>query len=146
MGALSDVLGDATKKNVIVEDCLELLDAEVKDKGGLSGLAVKAGYGAVKGIRPGFIRQVVTDLLPDFAKAIDPIWQDGKDAGKKTPEYFAANSERVADALLAITDEKAKRAKSGVVKSTYEKLRGSAKKNVEQAVPRLGKLVEKHVG
>jgi hypothetical protein len=31
------------------------------------------------------------------------------------------------------------------VKSTYEKLRSGAKKNVEQAVPRLAKLVEKHV-
>jgi hypothetical protein len=146
MGALSDALADPAKKATIVEDCLELLDAEVKDKSGLSGLAVKAGYAAVKGIRPGFIKQVVTDLLPEFAQGIDPIWQEGKDAGKSTPEHFNANSGRVADALLAITDEKAKRAKSGVVKSTYEKLRGTAKKNVEAAVPRLGKLIEKHVG
>jgi hypothetical protein len=50
----------------------------------------------------------------------------------------------VADALLSITDKKAERSKSGLVKSTYEKLRGSAKKNVEHAVPRLGKLVERH--
>ena len=44
----------------------------------------------------------------------------------------------------AITDAKAARAKSGVAKGAYEKLRGAAKKNVEQAVPRLGKLIEKH--
>ena len=58
--------------------------------------------------------------------------------------FFAANTGRVADALLAITDAKASRAKSAVVKGTYEKLRGSAKKNVEAAVPRLGKLIESH--
>ena len=46
--------------------------------------------------------------------------------------------------LLSITDARAKTAKSGVVRSTYDKLRGSAKKNVEAALPRLGKLVEKH--
>lgn len=146
MASLTEVLADSAKKAAIIDDCLDLLDAEVKDKGGLSGLAVKAGYGAVKGIRPGFLRQAVTDLLPDFAAAIDPIWKDGKAAGKPTPEYFVANGPRVADALLAITDAKAQKAKSGLVKSTYEKLRGTAKKNVEQAVPRLGKLVEKHVG
>ena len=51
---------------------------------------------------------------------------------------------RVADALLTITDDKAKRSKSGMVKGTYEKLRGSAKKNVEAAVPRIGAMIEKH--
>jgi hypothetical protein len=33
-----------------------------------------------------------------------------------------------------------------VVKATYERLRGTAKKNVEAAVPRLGRLIEKHAG
>jgi hypothetical protein len=33
-----------------------------------------------------------------------------------------------------------------VVKGTYDKLRGTAKKNVEAAVPRLGKLIERHAG
>jgi len=59
-------------------------------------------------------------------------------------DHFNANAPRVADALLSITDEKAKRAKSGMVKGTYDKLRGSAKKNVEAAVPRLGAMIEKH--
>jgi hypothetical protein len=52
----------------------------------------------------------------------------------------------VADALLSVTDSKAKGAKSSVVRGTYEKLRGSAKKNVEEAVPRLAKLLQKHAG
>jgi hypothetical protein len=30
------------------------------------------------------------------------------------------------------------------VKGTYDRLRPSAKKNVEAAVPRLGRLIEKH--
>jgi hypothetical protein len=107
------------KKDQVVEDCCSLIDAEVKDKGGISGLAIKAGYGAVKGIKPGFVRTVVHDLLPEFAQALDPV-------------------------LLAITDAKAARSKSGVVKGTYDKLRNSAKKNVEAAVPRLGEMVQKY--
>jgi hypothetical protein len=50
----------------------------------------------------------------------------------------------VADALLSITDAKAGHSKSGMVKGTYEKLRSSAKKNVEAAVPRLATVIEKH--
>jgi hypothetical protein len=132
------------KKEQVVDDCCSLIDAEVKDKGGISGLAIKAGYGAVKGIKPGFVRHVVSDLLPEFAQALDPVWQDAKKDGRAVGQFFSSNTARVADALLAITDAKAQRAKSAVVKGTYEKLRGSAKKNVEAAVPRLGEMVQKY--
>ena len=144
MASLTEALtGEATKKEV-VKSCCELIDAEVKDKGGISGLAIKAGYGTVKGIKPGFVEKAVEDLLPEFAKALEPIYDDAKSKNKPVGDFFAANTERVADALLAITDAKAARAKSGVAKSAYDKLRGSAKRNVEAAVPRLGRLVEKY--
>jgi hypothetical protein len=144
MRTLPEILTDEAKKPEIVADCMELIDAEVKDKGGISGLAIKAGYGAVKGIKPGFVQNAVTDMLPEFAKALEPIYQDAKSQNKPVADFFSANSTRVADALLAITDAKAQRAKSGVAKGAYEKLRGSAKKNVEAAVPRLGKIIEKY--
>ena len=144
MSTLPEILNAADKKEKVVDDCLGLIDAEVADKGGISGLALKAGYSAVKGIKPGFIRHVVTDLLPEFAQALDPFYQEAVEKKKTPSEHFVANGSRVADALLSITDTKAKNAKSGVVRSTYDKLRGTAKKNVEAAVPRLGKLVEKH--
>ena len=60
--------------------------------------------------------------------------------------HFVNNKSSVADALLSVTDAKAKNSKSGVVRGTYEKLRGSAKKNVEEAVPALAKLLKKHAG
>jgi hypothetical protein len=146
MSSLTEALTSDSKKAAVVEDCLELIDSEVADKGGLSGLAIKAGYGVVKGIKPGFIKQAVSDLLPDFATALQPIYDEAKSKSKPVADYMKDNSARVADALLAITDAKAQRSKSGAVKGTYEKLRGSAKKNVEAAVPRLGKMVEKHAG
>ncbi|MBX3228469.1 MAG: hypothetical protein KIT84_07445 [Labilithrix sp.] len=144
MGALVDKLTDEAKKKDVVKDCCDLIDAEVKDKGGISGLAIKAGYGAVKGIKPGFVENVVNDLLPEFAKALEPTYDEAKEKGESVSSYFTSHASQVADALLAITDAKAARAKSGAAKGAYDKLRSSAKKNVEQAVPRLGKLVEKY--
>src|SRR5579872_582180 len=116
MPSLTEALTADSKKGAVVEDCMALIDAEVADKGGLSGLAVKAGYKAVQGIKPGFVRQVVTDLLPDFAKALEPIYQEAKQSGRSVKDHFGANTTQVADALLTITDEKAKRSKSGMVK------------------------------
>jgi hypothetical protein len=144
MTSLVDALSAPDKKEAVIDDCIALIDAEVADKGGISGLALKAGYSAVKGIKPGFIRHVVHDLLPEFAAALEPFYKEAVEKQKKPSEYFPQHGPRIADALLSVTDSRAKNAKSGVVRSTYDKLRGSAKKNVEAALPRLGKLVEKH--
>jgi hypothetical protein len=144
MSNLVEALTSDSKKGAVADDCVALIDAEVADKGGLTGLAIKAGYKAIQGVKPGFVRQAVTDMLPEFARALEPVYADAKASGRPVREYFNANAPRVADALLGITDEKAKRAKSAMVKATYDKLRGTAKKNVEAAVPRLAAMVEKH--
>lgn len=144
MPTLPEILTNEAKKGVVVDDCCTLIDAEVKDKGGISGLAIKAGYGAIKGVKPGFVKHVITDLLPEFARALDPMYQEAKQAGKPVADFFAGRSSDVAEALLALTDEKAQHSKNSLVRGTYDKLRGTAKKNVEAAVPRLGKLIETH--
>jgi hypothetical protein len=146
MPTLPEILTNDAKKGVVVEDCCTLIDAEVKDKGGISGLAIKAGYSAIKGVKPGFVKNVVSDLLPEFARVLDPIYQDAKKAGTAVGDYFSGRSSEVAEALLALTDEKAKHSKNSLVRGTYDKLRGTAKKNVEAAAPRLGKLIESHTG
>ena len=146
MPTLPETLTNEAKKGAVVDDCCSLIDAEVKDKGGISGLAIKAGYGAIKGVKPGFVRHVISDLLPEFARVLDPIYQEAKQAGKPVSEFFVGRSPDVAEALLALTDEKSKNSKNSLVRGTYDKLRSTAKKNVEAAVPRLGKLIETHTG
>ena len=144
MATLRELLGGGDKRGRLIDDALTVLEAEVDDKGGLSGIAIKTAYKVVKGIRPGFIREVVDGLFDEFLDAVEPLYQDAV-ANKRPPgSGVRENPSRVADALLAVTDRKAERAKSQVVKSTYEKLRGSAKKQVEGACPRLASLLERH--
>jgi hypothetical protein len=145
MPTLPDTLLANPKRQAVIDDACVVLDQEVSDKGGLSGLAIKGAYGVIKGIKPGFIREVVDGLLEDFLKAVDPLYQEAVAKGVRPSAHFTANGGRVADALLAITDERAKRAQRAIVKSTYEKLRPSAKKHVEAAAPRLGGLLDRHV-
>jgi hypothetical protein len=144
MPTLAEALVSDSRKSAVVDDCIALIDAEVSDKGGLTGLAIKAGYKTIQGIKPGFVRQVVSDLLPEFASALEPIYQEAKGSGRGVRDYFNANATRAADALLTITDERASHSRSGMVKGTYEKLRGTAKKNVEAAIPRIAAMIEKH--
>ena len=146
MATLRELLGGPAKRGALIEDSLRLLDSEVDDKGGLSGIAIKTAYKVVKGISPDFLHKAVDYLMDDFLDALDPIYQSALQAGQDPKQQLVSNPSRVADALLAITDARASRAKNAVVKKTYDKLRDGAKKQVEAAVPRLGEMFARHVG
>jgi len=141
---LNDVLSDEAQRASIIEDVCLLVDGEVGKQKGISGVAVKAGYKLVQGVKPGFVRRVVESLLPDFAAALEPICEQASSQGQSVGSYFSAHTEEVAEALLAVTDGRAQSSDHGSVKGAYGKLRGSARKNVESAVPGLGQIIEKY--
>lgn len=143
MTSLSEQLGSGAKREAVVTDALKVLDEEVADKSGLTGLAIKGGYKVVQGIKPGFVRQVVEALLDDFLKALDPVYAEAVEKKRPAGAYLLEQKSRVADALLAVTDRKAERA-SGAIKGAYDKLRPLAKKQVEAAAPRLAAMLERH--
>jgi hypothetical protein len=143
--SLRDALADPERRNLVIDDCCQLVDDEVARKKGFTAVVIKTAYKAVKGIKPGFIRQVVSSLLDEWVAALDPIWQQGVSAGGPPADYLVAHRPEVAEALLSVTDGKADRSKSGLIRSTYKKLRPSAKEHVEEAVPGLAAILAKRV-
>jgi hypothetical protein len=141
---LASVLADPTRRRAVIDDSVQLIEDEVHGKGGLSGMALKAGYRAVKAIKPGVIHASVDMLLPDFAPAVDPFYVKAKASGD-VRRYFVANADAIADALLGVTDRRAERAKQELMKKTYGGLRPMAKRHTAEAVPRLADLIAKHV-
>jgi hypothetical protein len=133
-----------TKRQEVIVDACRVLDQEVDDKSGLTGMAIKGAYKIVQSVKPGFVPEVVDNLLDDFLDALDPIYQDAVRQGAAPGVHLQKNAGPVADALLSITDRRAERAKNPTLKKGYEKLRPTAKKHVEAAAPRLGQLLEKH--
>lgn len=146
MASLREMLGSGDKRQRVIEDSLDVAEAEVNDKSGLSGIAIKTAYKVVKGVSPGFLRQAVDHMLDQFLDALDPIYQEAVSRGVPPAQHLQANADRAADALLSITDARAKSAKNTLVKGAYDKLRGSAKKHVVAAMPRLGGLFGRHTG
>lgn len=144
MPSLREILGSGDKRQRLIDDSLDVAEAEVNDKSGLSGIAIKTAYKVVKGVSPGFLRQAVDHMLDQFLDALDPIYQESVTRGVSARQHLQANPDRAADALLSITDARAKQAKNQLVKGAYDKLRGSAKKHVVAAMPRLGALFERH--
>ena len=132
------------KRQALIADAEKVLDEEVADKSGLSGVAIKTAFKVVKGVRPGFIRDVIDSLLDDFLTKVDPVYQRAIADGLSPGALVEKERSIVASALLGVTDDKAARSSSEMIKKTYNKLRPTAQKHVESATPRLAKLLDKH--
>ncbi len=141
VAALGDALLGADKFPAVKADVEALIDAEVSDKKGASGLALKGGYAAVKKVGPGIVPGAVEGLLPEFVEKLQPFWVEYAGNGSFS-DFLVARGEVVdwsCDERIAGTS------KSGV-KKVYDSLRPSAKKHVVEALPRLGDLIQKHAG
>lgn len=143
MPSLSEVLSDPSKRKRVVDDGVAMIEAEVADKSGLSGMAIKTAFAMVQKVKPGFVGGTLNHLLDDFAKKVDPFWLQCLDQKADARTFFTKNGTAIADALLSITDSRARNA-SGPIKSTYDKLRPEAQKHVVAAMPRLADLLRKH--
>lgn len=144
MGSLVEVIKDDAKRRVVVDDCVALIEAEVHDKSGLSGAGIKLGYKTVSGLKPGMIPMAMNHLLDDFAAKVDPFWQDCQKQGKDARTFFTGKKVEIANALLGITDDRARRSSHKVLVGTYHKLRPMAVEHVGAAMPRFADLVKKH--
>ncbi|MBX2866175.1 MAG: hypothetical protein KTR27_21695 [Leptolyngbyaceae cyanobacterium MAG.088] len=140
---LSEKIQDAAVRANIAEDCAKLIDKQVATKGGLAGIAMKTAYGVIKGVGASYIPGAIDRLLPDACQALDPLWQEGAEAGDPV-KYLSENSDRTADSILSVTDARIANTSNGVVSATYKKLRKSVKNDVEAAVPDLAQIIGSH--
>lgn len=145
MTSLTERLAGADRK-VVIKDTTKLIDEEVHAKSGITGIALKGGYKVVQKLKPNMIEEAVDHLLDDFTSALDPLYQQfiADQATATFEKFLASHDEQAANDLLSITDKKAERAENRVLKSTYKKLRGQAEKHVRQALPGVGRLIDRH--
>ncbi|WP_197319528.1 hypothetical protein [Saccharomonospora sp. NB11] len=141
---LKEILLDSSRRPTVVADLQTLIDEEVAAKSGVSGTVIKTGYAAVKKIKPGIIGAAVESLLDEFVAALEPIYADFKASGASDFGTYLPTRPDAADALLSVTDARAEKSDRDSIKKVYGKLRPKGKENVEEALPRLGKLIDKH--
>ena len=133
-------------RQIVIDDTAQLIDDEVRSKSGFSGMALKGGYKVVKKLKPNMIEEAIDHLLDDFTAALDPLYQEfiTEEDVESFEVYIQDHDARAADDLLSITDARAERSDKQVLKSTYSKLRGQAEKHVRQALPGVGRLIDRH--
>ncbi len=134
----------------ILRDCVEVLDGEVARKRGASGLIIKGGFKIVKKLKGGrMVEDLIGWLLEEFMRSLDPFYQEYRamDAASRGSfsDFIIDDSENVAEALLSVTDQRRERATTKVLIKTYDRLRPTAIKHVEEGIPAIGRMVQKYI-
>jgi hypothetical protein len=146
MSKLADKLPLPDKRDEIVDACLRLLEDEVRKKRGVSGLAVKAGFKMMKAFKPGAVRNAIDAMFDEFIEALEPHHTDfeGDDGGGTFGAFMKTRSGRIAEDLVGVTDRRADTSKHKTLVKGYRKMRPSAVRNVDEAVPGLADVMDRY--
>jgi len=131
----------------VVDDCQQLIEQEVAGKSGISGTAVKLAYKTANAFARGYLHNIVETLLPDMVNQLEPYWADFTASGASDfGDYLVKHGDEVAQALLVVTDAKAKASQRPTIVKAYGAVRGGAAKHITTALPNVGSLVQKYTG
>lgn len=142
MATLVEQLGNPTERPSVIKDCVELIDAQVKQQ----GFIIKGAYSMIKGIKKGFVEETVDAMLDEWLNEIQPHyakWEATKPSSLS--DFMIARGDDIAEDLLKVTDRRAAKTSHTTAKKMYGKMRDGAKRNVVAAIPDLAKMLEKHV-
>jgi hypothetical protein len=142
---LSQILLAPDTQPHVVADCVNLIKQEVSGKSGISGTAVKLAYKTVNTFASGYLRHAVESLLPDMVAELEPYWADFTTSGASGfGDYLVKRGGEVSEALLSVTDARAKTSRRPTILKAYGAVRGGAAKHVAAALPAVGSLVQKY--
>lgn len=141
---LSEQIKPQEIQSNIATDCAKLMEDQVSQKKGITGLAFKAVYGALKGVSPDYIKEAIERLLPPVSIALDPLWNQGLEMGDPL-KYLVENNSNTADVILSVTDAKIEKSQNKIVKIAYNKVRPSVKGEVAEAIPGLTQILGNYI-
>jgi len=142
MPSLVDMLAKDPVRPLVLADCVDLIEGQVKQK----GFVIKSAYATIKAIKKRFIPETVDGMLDEWLGKIQPHYD--KWLAQKTStfsDYMIARGDDVAEDLLSVTDGRAERTSHTTAKKMYGRMRDGAKRNVVEAIPALAKMIEKHL-
>lgn len=148
MKQLKTLLEDPNGRSKIITDCVQLVESEVRSKGGLTGMAVKTAFSIVKAVKPGIIQELVDGLIGQFVERLQPHYEafQQQDAGGTLRAFLGSRSGEVAESLLGVTDDRAQKSTNKTLVKAYQKLRPKGKEHVMAAAPGIGGVLDRHVG
>jgi len=143
---LSEGLLGSDVRPTVIKDCARLIDTEVANKRGISGVAIKGGYMVFKKVKPTAVEDAMDSLLDEFVAKLQPIHRDFQENHSTQPlaGYLSQRGDMIANTLLENTDVRAEHSPNKVVRGAYFKLRPTAERQLKEALPAVAGLVDKY--
>ena len=130
----------------VVADCKSLIEQELASKSGVSAAGLKLAFKAVRAFAPGYYDNAVSNMLPSFVQQLEPYWAHFVNSGGSSfGDFLSKNGDAASESLLAVTDQLAGTSTKGAVVKAYKTVRGGAGKNIQEALPNLGDLVQRYM-
>lgn len=146
MSTLAELLLVEHQRDALIRDCVALIEKQIDSRGPIRRLALKAGLGVLNSIRPNALHRAVARLLPDFAIALEPLYQRFRLSSDRDFSLFLQkNPDEAVTALIGVTDQRAGQHSNGSVRALYEKLRATAESEVRSALPGLSRIISAYM-
>jgi len=142
MSSLVEKLSKPPVRPLMIVDCVELIDNQVKQK----GFIIKSAYATIKAIKKQFVPEVVDSMLDEWLGKLQPHYDKWSVTKQSTfSDYVVARGDVVAEDLLSVTDARAAHTSHTTAKKMYGRMREGAKQNVIEAIPALAAMIEKRI-
>jgi len=142
MSSLVEKLAKEPVRPVVIADCVDLIEAQVKQK----GFVIKTAYATIKAIKKRFVAETVDGMLDEWLDKLQPHYDKWSATRPSTlSDFLVARGDSVAEDLLSVTDGRAAKTSHTTAKKMYGRMRDGAKTNVIEAIPALAKMIEKHL-
>lgn len=147
MSTLAELLLVPHQRDALINDCVRLIETQVESRDAIRRLALKAGLSMLNSIRPNALNRAVSRLLPDFAAALEPLYQRFRQSGGSDFSLFLGqHSDQAVHALLGVTDQVAGKHPNATVRTVYDKFRSIAENEVRSALPGLAAIMARYIG
>jgi len=148
MPHLAERLWAEDRRQILVQDFTQLTESLVAARRGLKGLGLKTSFAMLKSVRPNAVPRALEVLLPQFAQALDPLFQEFmRDGGKIRDADFSRflqrHARRAVDAMLSVTDARVDASRHKSLKKIYASLRGSAHDEMLEVLPAFANLLSR---
>lgn len=144
---LSTLLLSPSNRPELIADAHKVLNAEVANKSGLGGLALKGAYKSVSAIKPGFIEGVLGVLLDEWIRAYDEEYVAWRESSSTASfgSWLVDRQDAVSERMLDVTDRRARGTSHQSAAKLYWKLRPGAKAHVITSLPAVAGVIDQHL-
>ncbi|MGQ0621760.1 MAG: DUF6918 family protein [Panacagrimonas sp.] len=147
MSTLAELLLVEHQRDALIRDCVALVEKQIDSRGTLRRLTLKAGLSMLNSIRPNALHRATARLLPDFAVALEPLFQRFRLSSDRDFSLFLQkHPDDAVVALIGVTDQRAGQHPNGSVRTVYERFRPTAESEVRSALPGLSKIISAYIG